>query len=302
LFGTNTKLKKVFIIFGNLNKITYIEVMNELSLIIPTYRNPEYLDLCLKSAIQNQVFKNEILVVVDGFYEESESVLEKYKQFSYVHIVDLEENQGMQHALNVGAFNASNSLLLIINDDNVLCEDWDTRLLDYRNPIVSSNNKSTTVVTINQIEPKGPSIFGFHIKDFGTSANEFKYEEFLKYERELAKPNITTPDGGIFPFLIRKKDYMRVGGFDTLYPSPFICDWDFFLKLQLSDSDLVRTHSLSFYHFGSTATKKGKESLMFTQSEIAARETFKYKWGMEPRLYKNNLHGPKGHTVKGIKY
>ena len=39
---------------------------------------------------------------------------------------------------------------------------------------------------------------------------------------------------GIFPFAMYKKDYMIVGGFDTMYKSPFICDWDFFLKLDLN--------------------------------------------------------------------
>ena len=37
-----------------------------ISLLIPTYRNPEYLDICLKSAIDNQVNKNEIIVAIDG--------------------------------------------------------------------------------------------------------------------------------------------------------------------------------------------------------------------------------------------
>ena len=42
-----------------------------ISLIIPTYRNPDYLDLCLQSAIEGQTTKNEIIVVIDGFIEES---------------------------------------------------------------------------------------------------------------------------------------------------------------------------------------------------------------------------------------
>ena len=37
-----------------------------ISLIIPTYKNPEVLELCLRSAIEGQEQDNEILVVVDG--------------------------------------------------------------------------------------------------------------------------------------------------------------------------------------------------------------------------------------------
>ena len=34
-----------------------------ISVIIPTYKAPEALDICLKSAIENQVNSNEIIVV-----------------------------------------------------------------------------------------------------------------------------------------------------------------------------------------------------------------------------------------------
>ena len=43
-----------------------------ISIIIPTYRNPEYLDICLKSAIEQQHHSNEIIVAVDGFHEDVE--------------------------------------------------------------------------------------------------------------------------------------------------------------------------------------------------------------------------------------
>ena len=39
-----------------------------ISVIIPTYKSPEYLDLCLKSVFEGQKNKNEIIVVADGFY------------------------------------------------------------------------------------------------------------------------------------------------------------------------------------------------------------------------------------------
>ena len=35
-----------------------------ISLIIPTYRNPDYLDICLKSATEQQDNENEIIVVI----------------------------------------------------------------------------------------------------------------------------------------------------------------------------------------------------------------------------------------------
>ena len=53
------------------------------SVIIPTYKEPEYLDLCLKSAFEGQVNNNEIIVVVDGFYELNKPILDKYPRVKF---------------------------------------------------------------------------------------------------------------------------------------------------------------------------------------------------------------------------
>ena len=262
-----------------------------ISLIIPTYRNPKYLDLCLKSAIEQQWNDNEIIVAVDGFIEESQEVLDKYKD--NIKVLDLGLNQGMQSALNLAVMNATNEKILIVNDDNVFCTKWD---------IVASKVPQGEVWTLNQIEPTGPGIFNFQVKDFGRTPEEFDYKEFIEHEMTI-KQNHLTDDGGIFPFAMYKKDYMIVGGFDTLYKSPFICDWDFFLKLDLNGIVFKRTHEACLYHFGSTATKNGKEGEMFKSTEQPAAQLFMYKWGMSPQLFNNLSHNPKnGQTIKGIKY
>jgi glycosyltransferase involved in cell wall biosynthesis len=262
-----------------------------ISLIIPTYRNPEYLDICLKSAIENQVNKNEIIVAVDGFIEESQHILDKYG--NDIQVLDLGDNQGMQTALNLAVYNASNEIICIINDDNVLSKNWDV--------IIEKEYHPESVLTINQIEPTGPGIFRFPVKDLGKHPNEFQYKEFIEYEQTIRKSTITL-DGGIFPFAMSKKNYMIVGGFDTMYQSPFICDWDFFLKLDLNGIGFTRTHNLHFYHFGSAATKNGKEGDKFKQTEHPAAQMFMYKWGIAPQLFENNSHRPKNNTIKGINF
>lgn len=264
-----------------------------ISVIIPTYRNPEYLDICLKSAIEQQKHKNQILVAVDGYIEESQEILDKYKD--NINILDLGKNQGMQQALNLGVMNATNEIIFIVNDDNVFCKDWDAVILD------NIKDKDETVLTLNQIEPTGPGIFNFPVNDFGRNPNDFEYEEFIKYENLIKKDTLTS-DGGIFPFAMYKKYYMAVGGFDTMYQSPFICDWDFFLKLDLIGLDFVRTHKAHLYHFGSTATKNGNEGARFRATEGPAADIFRYKWGMDPMLYKNNSHSPEGSLIRGIQF
>ena len=270
-----------------------------ISLLIPTYRNPSYLDSCLKSAVEGRAsVDTEIIVIVDGFVEESREVIDKYKD--NVLFLEFDENYGMQTALNYGAYNANGRVLLIINDDNILQKGWDS----CKHHCVDSQ-----VVTINQVEPTGPGIFKFPVKDFGRTPEEFDNDKFQEYCLEICadpKDDTTwfTDDGGIFPFMVTKKDYMTVGGFDTAYQSPFICDWDFFLKLELAGCTFLRTTLLHFYHFGSAATKNrtDDDQIKFKESEQPAADMFAYKWGFPPSLFENNSHRPKGHTFKGIEY
>ena len=260
-----------------------------ISVIIPSYRNPECLDICLQSALENQHNTNEIICVIDGFPVESKHVMEKYRDS--VGFLPSDHNQGMQHSLNVGVWNAINENILIVNDDNVFPKDWDL--------ILEADKKPNLIITPNQIE-RTPSMFNFETADFG-DVKKFNLKKFTKDELQYRKDELTD-DGEIFPFLITKTDYMMVGGFDTVYGSPFICDWDFFLKLELAGKKFKRSRKLNFYHFGSVATKNGKEGERFKASEQEAATIFKYKWGIEPIRHPNNSHKPTMKKFKGISY
>jgi len=260
-----------------------------ISVIIPSYRNPKCLDICLKSALENQTHENEIIVVLDGFVQESQNIVDAYN--NRVSFIPVEQNSGMQYALNVGVYNASNEWILIVNDDNVFPKDWDI--------ILEKDFADKLVITPNQIE-RTPSIFDFVTLDFG-GVDNFDLKEYTEKEQNHREHSLTN-DGEIFPFTMQKKYYMAVGGFDTIYDSPFICDWDFFLKLELIGVNFLRSRKLNFYHFGSMATKNGSESNRFRESEMIAADTFEYKWGFKPFRTRENSHSPKGNNVKGIIY
>lgn len=239
-----------------------------ISVIIPTYKEPDYLDLCLRSAIEGQSNQNEIIVVVDGYYELNKQVLDKYPTIS---VLNLEENQGLAVATNWGAYNASNKWILVVNDDNVFPKDWDINLL--------KDAEKGVVLTPNQIEPN-PSMFKqFHIKDLGKMPSSFDLLTFWEYESKLhTKPVEST--GCTLPFLMYKHDFLAVGGWDELYPSPHVVDWDFFLKCEYVGFTMKRTYDAQFYHFSGAATKKTVEqSNESSKKEALAHEFFASKWG-----------------------
>ena len=252
-----------------------------LSVIIPSYRNPKYLDLCLQSLVDGQKNNNEIIVVIDGYAEENVEVIKKHPS---VWFMKFEENQGMQAAINYGVWNAKGEKIVIINDDNVFPPGWDTRIEEQYHP--------NTVVTINQIEPTGPGMFQFPVVDCGQTVETFDMEKFIAADKQLSK-NSVTKDGNIFPFLINKRWYMAVGGFDTFYNSPNLCDWDFFAKLELIPNiGYNRIHNVHLYHFGSVSTKKNAESDSFKQREKYAMDQYQYKWKFPPYNGMNNTKLP----------
>ena len=243
------------------------------SVIIPTYKSPEMLDLCLRSAIEGQQNKNQIIVVVDGFYELNKEVLEKWAK--HIDVLDLEQNVGLCRGTNLGVYNAKYDKILIVNDDNVFPYEWDKELLKDYIP--------NSVISPNQIEPT-PSMFKqFHIRDCGRDPKIFSLENYWKYEEPL-RGLFPDESGSTLPIFMSKTDYLRVGGWDENYEQGMVADCDFFLKCRLSNLKMLRTYNCHFYHFASVSVNGEKRQ----NAEIIGHEYFKYKWGDYMKRDKNN--------------
>ena len=235
-----------------------------ISVIIPTYKSPAALDLCLQSAIEGQKKKNQIIVVVDGHYDINKDVLDKH--IRSIEILDLKENVGMCRGTNFGVYNAKYDPILIVNDDNVFPLDWDTKLM--------SKFQRGWVFAPNQIEPN-PSMFPqFHIKNMGLTPETFNLKEFQEYEKSLSVDK-TEFNGSTLPIFMSKDDYLIVNGWDENYSQGMVADWDFFLKCNKAGYQLVRTYDTHFYHFVSISVNGEKRR----QAEMEAHIWFKYKWG-----------------------
>lgn len=250
-----------------------------ISVVIPSFRNPEVLDLCLKSLVEGQQNKNQIIIVIDGDYEISKDVLEKHAES--VDILALEQNVGTCRATNLGVFNATYDQILIINDDNVAPKDWDVKLEKKYQP--------GFVFAPNQIEPY-PSIFPqFDIKDLGRDPKTFNLNAFWEYET-LTSTDKVEFNGSTFPIFIDKFDFLKVGGFGEDYPSPsgFVADCEFFMKCQMNGLQMVRTYNCHFYHFVSVSTKTPEKIEQSRQYEANCHQYFRYKWGEYMKRDNNN--------------
>jgi glycosyltransferase involved in cell wall biosynthesis len=245
-----------------------------ISVIIPTHSSPDALDLCLKSCIEGQTQKNEIIVIVDGFYDINKDVLEKWS--AHIDVLNMEENVGLCRGTNLGVYNAKYDKILIVNDDNVFPYGYDKALLKNYTPNI--------VISPNQIEPT-PSIFKqFHIRDCGRDPKTFNLKSYWEYEESL-RGLPTDETGSTLPIFMSKTDYLRVGGWDENYPtSGMVADIDFFHKCLLSGMKMLRTYNCHFYHFSSVSVNGEKRQ----ETEKDAHEYAKYKWGRYLRRDKSN--------------
>ena len=239
-----------------------------ISVIIPTYKSPDALDLCLRSAIEGQNNQNQIIVVVDGFYDINKEVLEKWAE--HIDVLNMEENVGLCRGTNLGVYNSQHDKILIINDDNVLPQFWDTRLEEIW--------IKGTVISPNQIEPF-PSIFEqFVIENLGRDPKTFDLEAFWKFDQSISQ-NKLEECGSTPPLFMSKIDYLRIGGWDENYELGMVADWDFFLKCTLSGLKMLRTWNCHFYHFVSLSTMTPNKEQQRKQAEQNGHEYAKYKWG-----------------------
>ena len=234
-----------------------------ISVIIPTYKSPDVLDLCLLSAIEGQKNKNQIIVVVDGHYDVNKEVLERWSGF--IDILNLEENVGLCRGTNLGVYNAQYDKILIVNDDNVFPYRWDKMLENSYEP--------NSIIAPNQVEPS-PSMFPqFIIKDFGKTPEEFDLNGFLGEYSNLSSRK--EENGSTLPIFMSKVDFLRLGGWDENYEQGMVADWDFFLKCKLSGLKMLREYGCPFYHFASISTNGEKRQI----AEKNGHEYAKYKWG-----------------------
>ena len=234
-----------------------------ISVIIPTYKSPKALDLCLLSAIEGQENKNQIIVVVDGHYDINKEVLERWSGF--IDILNLEENVGLCRGTNLGVCNAQYDKILIVNDDNVFPYRWDE--------ILKNSYEPNSTIAPNQVEPS-PSMFPqFIIKDFGKTPEEFDLNGFWGECSNLSSKK--EENGSTLPIFMSKVDFLRLGGWDENYEQGMVADWDFFLKCKLSGLKMLREYGCPFYHFASISTNGEKRQI----AEQKGHEYAKYKWG-----------------------
>ena len=92
------------------------------SIIIPVYNVENYLERCIKSALQQDCKETEIILINDGSTDGSLEICEKYKNKYDNIIIISQENQGVSSSRNKGIINAKGDYIVFLDSDDWLVE------------------------------------------------------------------------------------------------------------------------------------------------------------------------------------
>jgi len=192
------------------------------SILIPTWNNLPYLQLCVESLRQHSDFPHQLIVHVnDG----SDGSLDWVRNQELDHTCS-NENVGVCHALNAAAKLAATDYICFFNDDMYALPGWDGVLWQE----IATLGHDRWFLSATMIEPaftRNPCVLAPH--DFGRDAAHFRKEALLNAFSGMEKEDWS---GGTWPpNVVPRQLWDEVGGYSVEFSPGMASDPDFSMKL-----------------------------------------------------------------------
>ena len=264
----------------------------ELSIIVPTFNNLNYLKCFIESIKENSIYNHELVIHIN---EGSDGTLNYIKE-NNIKFTHSYENIGLCKAVNNAVKKSSNKLILYAHDDMYFCKKWDLYL---EKELKNYNDKLFYISGTNVSYKDG--IINF---DCGTSPSDFDKEKFNKF---CENDNTKDLQGSHWaPHIIHKDLWNRVGGFSPEFYPGDGSDPDFCCKLWFENVRIFKILSkFKVYHFGSITTRKSNLKIN------NGTKIFLLKWGFNPKFFRkhylkvnetNVYNGPLKQPSKSFSY
>ena len=237
----------------------------DITLVITNWNGKDLLRECLPSILKAVAFDSkrlyEIMVVDDCSTDDSMKILED--EFPDVKRLKTPVNMGFQKANNYGIKKSGSRLVMPMNNDIKMDEDALFHLAEHfeQGNVFSVSGK----------------FFGFDGKTFlyGNRGGYFKKGHFYLYEKEPDDNSQTLfACGGAF--MVDRKRYLELGGFDTLYHPLYYEEIDLsYRALKRGWEVCYEPKSIAYHKVQSTITKQEKKRSI---ELISARNNYLFVW------------------------
>ena len=220
--------------------------------------------MCLESIWQHTKTNYEVIVINNGSKDATNEYLHQVPCIKAIHN---KTNLGFAQAVNQGICIAQGDYIIIINNDCVVSDEWEQRL------VRAGEIEDVGVVGVMSNFVSYPQLLRLHIdslNDIPHIAKQIseKYHESLIYTNRVV---------GLC-MLIKKELTDKIGGLDPRFGLGTFEDDDFCLRSVLAGYKNVIAQDVFIYHFGSM-TFKGKKNM----KKNLMRENwqkFKEKWSL----------------------
>ena len=196
--------------------------MPKISIVVPCYKQAEYLPDALNSVLNQTYTDWECIIVNDGSPDNTESVAKKFceldSRFIYLH----KNNGGLSSARNAGINKSNGEYILPLDADDKISTDY----IELGLSVIQGRPDIKLVYCKAEL--------------FGEQKGEWLLPEYKYYDILLSNMIFCSA-------IYRRKDYDQAGGYNTSMTKGWE-DWDFWLTL-LNETDYVyRIEKICFYY------------------------------------------------------
>ena len=243
------------------------------SIIIPSWNNLKFLELCIDSITKNSEFEHQVIVHVN---EGNDGTADWLKDRKIDHTCS-EINVGICYGVNTAVSLAATDYLLYMNDDMYACPAWDKYLWEEIETIGHDN----FFLSSTMIERTGTGndcvLAPF---DFGDGPENFNEEKLL---RELDTLQFDDWNGATWPpNVVHRKLWELVGGLSVEFSPGMYSDPDFSMKLWRAGVRIFKGIGKSkVYHFQSRSIGRVRKN--------DGRRLFLNKWGVSSSFFCNKV-------------
>lgn len=239
------------------------------SILIPSWNNLEYLQLCVESIRRHSAFPHQIIVHVNEGNDGTLAWLDAQPDLDYTLS---RENIGICYSLNFARSLAKAEYLCYLNDDMVVLPEWDKHLCAEFDRI----GHRSFILSGTAIEPRDTGNPCVLVQDYGDSPGTFEQDKLLREFSSLEKADWA---GSTWPPIVLHRDlWDLVGGLSVEFSPGMYSDPDLSMKLWQAGVRYFKGLGQSrVYHFGSKSTKRKRMN--------TGRDRFLMKWGISSSTF-----------------
>lgn len=245
----------------------------DFAVLIPSWNNLPYLQLCLRSLQENSATKIQVIVLVNEGKDGTADWLRSQANLDFLHS---SQNLGICYGLNLSRSLVKAPYIVYMNDDMFALPGWDKALLEE----IKTLDTRLFMLSSTMIEPHNTGNPCVVVGDYGDSIESFREKELL---RDLPSLERSSWSGSTWPpNVVPRELWDLVGGLSVEFSPGMYSDPDFSKKLYDAG---VRTFkglgNSMVYHFGSKSTGRVKQN--------KGRFQFALKWGLSARFFTSRV-------------